>query len=78
MPLNRIEMIVPHGAKPDKTKNSGGTKAEAIKRRWKVERFFAWLQNFRRLVVRHERHANNFLAFLLLACSVILLRFILR
>ncbi|MCW5206348.1 transposase, partial [Desulfobulbus sp. F5] len=45
---------------------------------WKVERLFAWLQNFRRLVVRYERHLGNFLAFLQLACSVILLRFILK
>ncbi|WP_417908837.1 transposase, partial [Candidatus Electronema sp. PJ] len=43
---------------------------------WKVERLFAWLQNFRRLVVRYDRHADNFLAFLLLACSIILLRFL--
>jgi len=29
-------------------------------RRWKIERFFAWLFNFRRLVVRCEYHAENF------------------
>jgi hypothetical protein len=27
-------------------------------------RLFAWLQNFRRLVIRYERHAANFLGFL--------------
>jgi transposase len=27
------------------------------KRRWLVERFFAWLNGFRRLIVRHERHS---------------------
>ncbi|WP_417909463.1 transposase, partial [Candidatus Electronema sp. PJ] len=52
-----------------------GRKLRRYKRRWKVERLFAWLQNFRRLVVRYDRHADNFLAFLLLACSIILLRF---
>jgi hypothetical protein len=31
------------------------------RRRWKIERLFAWLQNFRRLVVRYERYAENFL-----------------
>lgn len=30
-------------------------------RRWKVERLFAGLQNFRRLVVRYERCAEHFL-----------------
>jgi transposase len=43
-------------------------------RRWKVERLFAWLFNFRRLVVRYEYHAENFQGFLHLAAAVILLR----
>ena len=38
------------------------------------QRLFAWLQNFRRLVVRYERHAENFLGMLHLASSLILLR----
>ena len=44
------------------------------KRRWKVERLFAWLQNSRRLVTRYERRAANFTGFLHLACAMILLR----
>jgi IS4 transposase len=43
------------------------------RRRWKIERLIAWLQNFRRLVVRYERHAENFLAMLHLASALILL-----
>jgi transposase len=43
-------------------------------RRWKVERFFASLNNFRRLVTRYERHSHNYLGFLELACAVILTR----
>lgn len=42
--------------------------------RWMVERTFAWLGGFRRLVVRWERRAHLYLAFLLLACILILLR----
>src|SRR4051812_31600911 len=30
--------------------------------RWKVERTFAWLGNFRRLLVRHERYLFTFRA----------------
>jgi transposase len=41
---------------------------EEIRRRWRVVRLFAWLQNDRGLV-RYERHAGNFLAFLHLASS---------
>jgi transposase len=39
-----------------------------------VERLFVWVQNFRRLVVRYEYHAENFLGFVHLSCIVILLR----
>ena len=45
-------------------------------RRWKVERLFAWLFNFRRLVVRYEYHAENFQGFVHLAAAVILLRYL--
>jgi len=44
------------------------------RRRWKVERFFSWLFNFRKLVTRYEFLAANFLGFLLLACAIFLLR----
>ena len=44
------------------------------RRRWKIERLFAWLQNFRRLVVPYERYAENFLGMLYLGCCLILLR----
>jgi transposase len=37
-----------------------------------VERFFAWLQNSRRLVTRWERHVENFVAMLQLGCMRIL------
>jgi transposase len=39
-----------------------------------VERLFAWLQNFRRIVVRYERFPENFLGMLHLACCLILMR----
>ena len=43
-------------------------------RRWLVERFFAWLQWQRRILVRWEYHAQNFLGFVQLACLVVLFR----
>ena len=43
-------------------------------RRWKIERLFAWLFNFRRLVVRYEYHPENFQGFVHLAAAIILLR----
>jgi transposase len=44
------------------------------KRRWKIERLFAWLFDFRRLVVRYGYHAENFQGLVHLAAAVILLR----
>ena len=81
-PLNKklmeercIEMIAPHRRGRKKAKTQDGRKLRPYRRRWKVERLFAWLQNFRRLVVRYEYHVENFLAMLQFGCAIILLRF---
>ncbi|MCL0029919.1 hypothetical protein M1O24_03225 [Dehalococcoidia bacterium] len=42
-------------------------------KRWKVERTFAWFFNFRRLIARWEHDYHIFLAFLIIACIIILL-----
>ena len=49
-----IEMIAPHRKNRKKRRTQDGGKLRRYKRRWKIERLFAWLQNFRRLVVRYE------------------------
>ena len=69
-----IEMIAPHKANRKRAKTQDGRKMRRYKRRWKIERLFAWLQNFRRIVVRYEYHADNYLGFVQLACMIILLR----
>ena len=51
-----------------------GRPLRRYRRRWKIERLFAWFFNFRRLVVRYEYHAQNFQAFVHLAAALILLR----
>lgn len=70
-----IEMIAPHRKNRKKPNTQDGRKLRRYKRRWKVERLFAWIQNFRRLVVRYEYHADNFLSMVQLGCAIILLRF---
>jgi transposase len=69
------EMIAPHrqGRRPDR-RTQDGRPLRRFKRRWKIERLFAWLYNFRRLVVRYEYHADNYFGFIQLACLMILLR----
>lgn len=69
-----IEMIAPHRRNRKKRKTQDGRKLRRYKRRWKIERLFAWLGNFRRLVVRYERRVENYLSFVKLGCIVILLR----
>ena len=69
-----VEMIAPHRRSRKKPKTQDGRKLRRYKRRWKVERLFAWLGNFRRLVVRYEHKIENFLAFVKLGCIIILLR----
>ncbi len=71
-----IEMIAPHRRNRKKRKTQDGRKLRRYKRRWKIERLFAWLSNFRRLVVRYERRAENYLGFARLGCIVILLRYL--
>jgi transposase len=69
-----IDMIAPHRRNRRKPRTQDGRKLRRYRRRWKVERLFAWLQNYRRVVVRYERHAENYRAFAQLGCIVILLK----
>ena len=69
-----VELIAPHKRNRKKKPTQDGRKLRRYVRRWKVERLFAWLHNFRRLVVRWEYHPDNFLGFLQLGCSMILFR----
>ena len=71
-----IEMIAPHRNNRKKPKTQDGRKLRRYRRRWKIERLFAWLYNFRRLVIRYERRVGNYLGFLHLGCILILLRYL--
>lgn len=70
-----IEVIAPHRSNR-RNKTQDGRRLRRYRRRWKIERLFAWLQNFRRLVVRYERHAENLLGMLHLGCCLILLLYL--
>jgi len=68
-----VDMIAPHHPKR-RLKTQDGRKLRRYRRRWKVERLFAWLLRFRRLVTRYEHKAENFLGFVHLGCLAIYLR----
>jgi transposase len=72
-----VEMIAAHRRGPRQLTQDGRCLRRA-RRRWKIERLFAWLHNSRRVVTRWEYHADNFLGLLQLACARILLRAFMR
>ncbi|MDG7045096.1 MAG: transposase [Nitrososphaerota archaeon] len=42
--------------------------------RYNVERFFGWMENYRKITIRYERIPNLFLSLIQLACIMILWR----
>ena len=70
-----IELIAPHQSRRKRAKTQDGRVLRRYVRRWKIERLFAWLLNYRRLTTRWERHAENYLGFVQLGCICILLRY---
>ncbi len=83
-PLNRIYLDKLHVRSqipdpPQETKKRPG-RPRVLDRetyhgvRYNVERFFGWLENFRKVSVRYERLPNVFLGLVRLACVMILRR----
>lgn len=70
----RVTLIAPHKRNRKRPQTQDGRALRRYRRRWKIERLFAWLHQFRRVVVRYEYHVANYLGWLQLACAVILLR----
>ena len=69
-----VEMVAPHRKNRKRRKTQDGRPLRRYARRWKVERFFAWLQWQRRIVTRWEYYPNNFLGFVQLASLLILFK----
>jgi transposase len=54
-----VEVIAPH--RKNRTKlTQDGRSLRRLRRRWKIERLFGGLQNFRRLVTRYEHSLDNY------------------
>lgn len=69
-----VEVIAPHRSNRVRP-TQDGRPLRRYRRRWTVERLFAWLQVFRRLVTRYEYHIENFLGMVRLGCMKIMLRY---
>ncbi len=73
-----IELIAPHRWNRSKPVTQDGRALRRYRRRWKIERTFAWLGNFRHLVVRYDRSLTIYSAFFHIACLIIVLRRVLK
>jgi transposase len=72
------ESIAPHRKNRRKPPTQDGRALRRYKRRWTVERIFAWRGNFRRLVVRYDCSLTTYQAFVHIACFMIVLRRVLK
>ena len=69
-----ILVIVPYRSSAVHRPFEDGRWLRRYRHRWVVERTFAWLGSFRRLLVRHERFTSLYCAFLYFAAALIALR----
>jgi len=69
-----IEVISPHRSDRQQP-TQDGRPLRRYRRRWTIERLFAWLQNYRRLATRWEYHIENFFGMVRLGCMKIMLRY---
>lgn len=73
-----IELIVPHRSNRRKKRTQDGRSLRRYKRRWKIERTFAWIGNYRKLVVRYDRSIHIYQAFFNIACMMVTLNKLLK
>jgi transposase len=69
-----IQMVSPQRKNRKKPKTQDGRQLLRYKRRWIVERFFAWIKHKRRLLNRWEFYPENFLRFVQISAVLLLLK----
>jgi len=68
-----VQRNAPHKTNRKKEKTQDGRPLQRYRKRWKIERLFAWLQNFSKILVRHDHLLVNYLAFVQPGYMLILL-----
>jgi transposase len=66
-------LLAPHRKNRTKPSSNDGRRMRRYKRRWIVERTFAWVHSYRRVVTRFERRVDLYDGFVHLACAFIAL-----
>ncbi|WP_155320478.1 transposase [Desulfosarcina alkanivorans] len=63
MKKRQIDLSCPHRKNRQKPKLQDDCKLRRDRKRWIVERTFSWIENYRRLLVRHENLLSVYKAF---------------
>jgi len=71
--LDGFRLLARHRKNRRKPPVNDGRRLRRLKRRWVVERSFAWLKSFRRVATRYELLAHLYDGFVALACAFIAL-----
>ena len=69
-----IVLLCPHRRKRRRASLNDGRPLRRYRKRWKIERTFAHLGNFRRLLIRQDRLLSLYQGFFHLACLMLTLR----
>jgi transposase len=69
-----VVLLAPHRRNRVRPPRHDGRTAQRLKGRYVVERTLAWLHDFRRRPIRHERQAFIAAGFVALACLIIVAR----
>lgn len=71
--LDGFRLVSPHRKSRKRPPTNDGRVMRRYRRRWVVERTFAWVQSFRRVATRYEYLADLYDGFVSLACAFIAL-----
>ncbi len=74
----RIQPIIPARSNNPRATDQDGRCLRRYRRRWIVERTFAWFGYFRRLTVRYDRLLATYGGFFHLACALLALKRVLK
>jgi transposase len=66
-------LVAPHRKNRTKPRTADGRRLRRYKRRYIVERTFAWMHSYRRVVTRYERKVGLYDGFVHLACAMMAL-----
>ena len=64
-----IILIAPN--RKNRKKTQDGRSLRRYRRRWKVERLFSWIQNFRHIRIRDDYYPENYISLIDMAISII-------